>query len=166
MELTSADVQHKTFRMCWRGLDPKEVGIFLNEIAEEIQRLRSENAEQRMDFQHLQAEVKEHKEREKAIRNVLLNVHKTAEQMKANAEKEAQLITADAELKAEKILQEARERLGRINGEIAELKRQRVQLETKLRSIVDVFQRLLDHEMEEEATAAGTDNRHHNGEAI
>jgi cell division initiation protein len=146
MEWTPADIQHKTFRNSWKGFNPKEVGIFLQEVAEEIHRLRIENAEQRKDLEDLEHELNEYKEREKAIRNVLLNAHKTAEQMKANAEKEAQLIVADAELKAEKIIQGAHERLSIEKENIAELKRQHIQLEVKLRATIEAFRRLLDNE--------------------
>ncbi|MBP8645222.1 MAG: DivIVA domain-containing protein [Syntrophobacteraceae bacterium] len=150
MEWTSADIEHKEFRTCWKGLDPREVRRFLDEIAGEIQRLLGENSSLKKDVQRLEKELGEHKDREKTIRNVLLNAHKTAEQMKANAEKEIKVLVAEAELKAEKILQEAHQRLAQIHEDIAELRRQRVMLETKLRSTLETYARLLDMQKEEE----------------
>jgi len=150
MEWTSADIQHKQFRTRWKGLDPQEVQRFLDEIAQEIQRLLGENSGLKKDVQRLEKELQEYKDREKSIRNVLMNAHKTAEQMKANAEKEAKVLIAEAELKAERILQDAHQRLGQLHEDIAELRRQRVLLETKLRSTVETYARLLDMEKEEE----------------
>ena len=150
MELTSADIEHKTFRTRLKGFDRQEVEIFLHEIAEEIQRLRVKNSDQQKQLQDFGKEIHEHKEREKAIRNVLLNAHKTADQMKANAEKEARLIVAEAELKAEKILQGAQQRLDRLHTDIAEIKRQRLQMEARLRSTIEACQHLLDHNAEDE----------------
>ena len=82
---------------------------------------------------------------------MLINAHKTVEQMKANAEREARLIIADAELKAEKTLQSAHQRLAQLHQDIAELKRQRIQLESKLRSTIESYQQMLDIQKEDEA---------------
>ncbi len=80
---------------------------------------------------------------------MLFNAQKATEQIKANAEKEAKLILADAELKAEKILQTAHQRLAQLHEDIHELKRQRTQLETKLRSTIETYRQLLDMEKED-----------------
>jgi len=158
MEWTSVDIQHKSFRTRWKGLDPREVEVFLQQLAEEIQKIRTENNTLQKDLQDQTKELHEYKDREKTIRNVLLNAHKTVEQMKANAEKEAKLIIADAELKAEKILQGAHQRLAQMHEDITELRRQRIQLETRLRSTIETFQQLLNMESEEE-DESGPENK-------
>lgn len=150
MELSSVDIQHKRFRTRWRGLDPQEVESFIQQLAEEMQSARTESATLRTTLQEVEKELKDYKEREKSIRNVLLNVQKTAEQLKTNAEKEARLIVAEAELKAEKILQSAHQRLGRLHEDIAELKRHRIQLESKLRYTIETYRQLLDMDNEED----------------
>jgi cell division initiation protein len=144
------DIQHKRFRTRWMGLDPSEVEIFCRQLTEEIQHLKAEGAKLRRDLQDQEKELREYKDREKTIRNVLLNAHKTVEQMKSNAEKEAGLIVAEAELKAEKVLQGAHQRLAQLHEDITELKRHRIQLETKLRSTIATYQQLLDLEKEDE----------------
>jgi cell division initiation protein len=150
MEWTSGDVPQKHFRTCWRGLDPQEVEIYLQQLAEEIQQLKVENAALRKEVQNYDKDLKEYKDREKAIRNVLLNAHKTVEQMKANAEKEARLIVSEAEVKAERILQEGQERLSQLRIEIDGLKRQRAQMEMRFRSTIEAFQHLLEMEKDQD----------------
>jgi cell division initiation protein len=150
MNWTTVEIDHKRFRTRWMGLDAKEVEQFCRQLTEETHRLGAENDGLRKDLQEQEKELLEHKEREKMIRSVLFSVHKTAEQIKANAEKEAQLIVAEAELKAEKILQGAHQRLADLDNDIAELKRQRLQLETKLRSTLVTYQQLLDMDKEDE----------------
>jgi len=150
MKLTSTDIQHKRFRTRWLGLDTKEVQLFCQELTEEIETLKVENSGLRKDLQEQEKELREYKEREKTIRAVLLTAHKTAEQTKANAEKEAKLIVAEAELQAEKILQAAHQRLARIHDDMAELKRHRIQLETKLRATVETYQHLLNADKDDE----------------
>ena len=144
MEVTPVDIQHKHFRTGWMGYDRRQVEMFLQEVTEEIQQVKLENANLRKELRDQEKELKEYKEREKAIRNVLLNAHKTVEQMKANAEKESRLIVAEAEIKAEKVLQGAHQQLAQLRENIGELKRQRIQLETKLRSIIETYRQLLD----------------------
>lgn len=149
MEMTSVDMEHRRFRTRWRGLDPQEVEAYCRRIADDAQDLQSQNSELKKGLQEAEKELIAYKEREKSIRNVLLHAHKSAEQMKDNAGKEAKLIVAEAELEAEKILQAAHQRLARLNEDIAELKRQKIQLETKLRSTIDAYRQLLDMEKED-----------------
>ena len=52
--------------------------------------------------------------------------------------------TSDAEVKAEKILNRAHSRLSQLHEDIAELKRQRVQIEVQIRSIIDAHTKLLE----------------------
>jgi cell division initiation protein len=150
MEMTSTDVQPKRFRTCWRGFDPRQVESHLRLLTEDIHTLREENAELEKTLQGVEKELSEYKEREKAIRNVLMNAHKTVEQMKSNAEKEAKLIVAEAEIEAERILQGAHQRLARLNEDITELRRQRIQFEAKFRATLAAHQQLLDIGKEEE----------------
>jgi cell division initiation protein len=146
----ATDIQPKRFRTRWMGLDTKEVELFCQQLNEENQRLKAENCGLHKNLQEQEKELLEYKEREKAIRTVLLNANKAVEQLKANAEKEAKLIVAEAELKAEKMLQGVHQRLAQLHNDIAELKRHRIQLETKLRSTIETYQRLLDMDKDDE----------------
>lgn len=143
-------LQPKRFRTRWMGLDAKEVELFCQELNEESQRLKTENAGLYKRLQDQEKELQEYKEREKTIRTVLLNAQKAADQLKANAEKEAQLIVAEAELKSERLLQDVHQRLAQLHNDVAELKRHRTQLETRLRATLETYQKLLEMDREEE----------------
>jgi len=69
--------------------------------------------------------------------------------MKQNARKSAELVIADAEIKAEKILSRAQNRLEQLHEDIAELKRQRMQIEVQIRSIIESHSKLLEIGKEE-----------------
>ena len=150
MSWTSVEIEHKRFRTRLIGLDAKEVELFCQQLAEESRRLKLDNTGLRKDVQDQEKELQEHREREQTIRAVLFNAHKTAEQVKANADKEAKLILAEAELKAEKMLQGAHQRLAQIHDDIAELKRHRILLESKLRSTIETYQQLLNTDKEDD----------------
>jgi cell division initiation protein len=144
------DLELQSFSKRIWGYDPKEVQLYCRQMEDERLRLKAENSGLRRDLQEMEKEVREFKEREKSIRTILLNAQKTAEQLKTNAEKEAQLIVAEAELKAEKLLQGTHQRLTQLHEDIAELKRHRVQLETRLRATIETYQQLLNLDREDD----------------
>ena len=149
-----AEIEQKKFRSRIMGLDPGEVESFLQEITEEVRRLRAENENLKRDLQTQELEVRGHKEREKTIRNVLVSAQKNAEQTRANAEREARLIISEAEVKAEKMLQDAGERVHRMERDISELKRHRIQFGARVRVLMDTLRQILDEDGGEKLAAA------------
>jgi cell division initiation protein len=140
------EIEGKKFRTRLMGLDPGEVEAFLQDMAEEIGRLKAENENLKRELQTQELEIREHKEREKTIRNVLITAQKNAEQTRTNAEREAKLIISEAEVKAESLLQEANNRLVRMGQEISEMRRNRIQFGAKMRSLLDAFRQMLDED--------------------
>ncbi|MDR3570211.1 MAG: DivIVA domain-containing protein [Syntrophobacteraceae bacterium] len=138
------DFEGKRFRKRLMGLDPSDVEAFLRDLADELNRSREENENLKNDILTLDAAVKEHREREKTIRAVLVTAQKGAEQVKANAEREAKLIVSEAEVKAEGILKEANNRLIRMEQEMSEMRRNRIQFGARMRSLLDSYSQMLD----------------------
>ena len=71
--------------------------------------------------------------------------------MKDNARREAQLVIKEAEMQGEKTIEAARTAEGAIQAQISQLKRTRRQLAESLRATVDMYQRLLDQDLEADA---------------
>ena len=140
------DLEGKRFRKRLMGLDPGDVDAFLLDVSEELRQLREENANLKKDVQTLESEIKEHRDREKTIRAVLVSAQKNAEHTKANAEREAKLVISQAEVKAEQILNEAGNRLTRMEQEISEMRRNRIQFGARMRSLLDAFRQMLDED--------------------
>jgi cell division initiation protein len=144
MNLTPLDIQHQQFRIRFRGFDIHEVDRFLEQLSEAFTALQSENKELREEMRHLKLEIQGYKEREETFKRAMLNSQKVLEQMKENARKSAEVIIADAEVKAEKVLNRAHNRLSQLHEDIAELKRQRMQIEIQIRSVIDSHSKLLE----------------------
>ncbi len=140
------EIEKKTFRTRIMGFDPGEVRSFFQDIVAEFRRLKSENENLKRDLQAHELEIREYKERDRTIRNVLVSAQKNAEQTKANAEREAKLIISEAEVKAEKILEDAGNSLIRVEQEISEMKRNRIQFGAKMRALLDSFRLMLDED--------------------
>ena len=149
IKLTPTDIQHKQFRVKFRGFDIREVDGFLEETAAGFETLLDENEKLRGKTERLNLENQGYKKREEIFKRAILNSQKVLEQMKQNAQKTAERLIAEAELNAEKILNRAHGRLAQLHEDIAELKRQRMQIEVQLRAILETHTKLLDMGKEE-----------------
>jgi cell division initiation protein len=144
MNLTPLDIQQQQFRIRFRGFDIHEVDRFLEQLSGAFTALQGENKELREEIRRLKLETQGYKEREETFKRAMLNSQKVLEQMKENARKSAEVIIADAEVKAEKVLNRAHNRLSQLHEDIAELKRQRMQIEVQIRSVIDSHSKLLE----------------------
>ncbi len=144
MNLTPLDIQQQQFRVRFRGFDIREVDRFLEKMAEGFSTLQADNKNLREEIRRLKLETQGYKEREETFKRAMLNSQKVLEQMKENARKSAEVIIADAEVKAEKILNRAHNRLSQLHEDIAELKRQRMQIEVQIRSVIEAHTKLLE----------------------
>ncbi len=144
MKITPLDIQQQKFKIKFRGFDPQEVDLFLEQITDAFESLLKENEKLQEEINRLEHESQGYKNREDTFKRALLNSQKVLEQMKENAQKSAELIVAEAEVKAEKILNKAHNRLAQLHEDIAELKRQRMQIEVQIGSIVEAHTKLLE----------------------
>ena len=144
VNLTPLDIQQQKFRTKLRGFDIQEVDLFLDQMADAFESLLKENETHKEEIRRLELEIQGYKNREDSFKRALLNSQKVIEQMKENAQKSAELIIAEAEVKAEKILNKAHNRLAQLHEDIAELKRQRMQIEVQIGSVIEAHTKLLE----------------------
>jgi len=144
MNITPLDIQQQRFKVRLRGFDIREVDRFLEQVADGLAGLQNDSNNLREEIRRLKLEIQAYKEREETFKRAMLNSQKVLEQMKDNARKSAEIIIADAEVKAEKILNRAHNRLSQIHEDISELKRQRMQIEVQIRSVIDAHSKLLE----------------------
>ena len=149
MKLTPLDIQQQQFKIRFRGFDVREVDAFLEQLADDFESSQNENVSLQEEIDRLKLENQGYRQREETFKRAMLNSQKVLEQMKDNAQKSAELIIADAEVKAEKLLNRAHNRLAQLHEDIAELKRQRIQIEIQVRSILENHTKLLDLGQEE-----------------
>ena len=144
VNLTPLDIQQQRFKTRFRGFDIQEVDLFLDQMADAFESLLKQNENLKVESRRLQLEIQGYKNREDAFKRALLNSQRVIEQMKENAQKSAELIVAEAEVKAEKILNKAHNRLAQLHEDIAELRRQRMQIEVQIGSIIEAHGKLLE----------------------
>ena len=136
MRISPLDIQKHRFRQVFRGLDPAEVRSFLVSVAEQHEAVGRENAQLREHGSILREQVREHEERERILKDTLLAAQAAADQVRAQAHREADILIKEAELKADKMMEVARERIGKYEGRLIELKSLKRDLVEQVRSML------------------------------
>lgn len=144
MKMTPLDIQQQKFRTSLRGCDPREVNFFLERVADAFEDLERQNQQMNDDMRRLEQEIKGYRKREESFKKAILNSQNVIDHMKENARKESELIIAEAEVRGEKILNRAHNRLAQLHEDIAELKRQRVQIEMEISNIIESHAKMLE----------------------
>ncbi len=144
MNITPLDITQKSFRKAFRGYDAEEVEAFLGLVASEFEGLVREVTALREAGHRKDEELAEHRSRERALQETLVTAQKASDEIKEAARREAEITLSDAELQAEKIVQGAHGRFLRIVDDINELKRQRVQFEAGVKTLVESHLKLLE----------------------
>ena len=143
MKITVRDIRQKQFQKSLRGEDPDEVRSFLEEVADMCESLVRENQNLSDSLSAAQKELESHRAKEKTLQETLMAAQRIGEEMKEGAKKESDLKLAEAELISEKIIANANARLIKIMDDINELKRQRLQFESQLESLLSGHLKLL-----------------------
>ena len=157
MGVTPLVIKQKEFSTRFRGFDVQEVDNFLEEVARELESQETAMEQLRQENYRLNLENQGYRKREESMRNAMIQSQKVLDQMKENAEKSAQVTIANAEVEAEKILNRAHKRLSQLHSDITELKRQRIQLEMQISSVLESHSKLLEMTKEENKAADESD---------
>ncbi len=104
MVFTANEIRTQQFKKIIRGYDPREVDIFLNLVADEFERLTVTIHKLENEIERLKEELEDYKTKERHIRNSLVAVQKTRDQILEEARREAQFILANAEHQKDNML--------------------------------------------------------------
>jgi len=144
MALTPLDIQQQRFRIGLRGYATKDVETFLEQAANAFEDLQRETHQLADENKKLQSDIEEYQRREGTFKRALLHSQRVLDQMQENARRQAEVIVAEAETKAEKLLQHAQNRVAQLQDSIADLKRQRIQIEEEITFVIETHRRMLE----------------------
>ena len=154
MKLTPLDIRHKEFKRGMRGYADVEVDEFLDQIADEYERLFKENIDLQDRLEALEEKVAGYKRIEDTLQKTLVNAQASAEEQKQNANKQSQLILQDAELKARQLVNEAYSERQSIEQAMAKLRSAEEDFRFKFKTMIEGYLRQLQDTPE--ATAAAS----------
>ncbi len=144
MKITPLDIQQQQFKgKMFGGLDSEDVDAFLQMVSGELEDLIRENTDLKEQARRVAADMDDMKQKEGDLRETMLAAQKITEEMKANSQKEATLLISEAELQAERILVDADKKLAELKNQIQNLRREKLQFETALKSLLDTHYKLL-----------------------
>jgi cell division initiation protein len=149
MTLTPEDILQYRFNVRFRGFDVRQVDDFLEQLAGALGQLRRYNRRLRLELRRTAIALKEMKSRERTLEASLASTRQAIDQMTNNANQAADLIIRQAEVRAEKMLNRAHNRLAQLHQDITEMKRQRIQIETQIRAVIETHAKLLDASLSE-----------------
>jgi cell division initiation protein len=154
MGLTPLEIQRMRFPQKLRGCDTGEVELFLAMVADELADRLSQIEKLEHEARYYKQRLEETENREHQLQQTLLRAQKVSDEITATAKREAELTVKEAELAADRIVQQAIEQSSRIESKIAELRTLRRELQVKFKNNLDLFQRVLEAEMEDERNSA------------
>lgn len=149
MKITPLDIQQQQFKKRGGRYEAGEVDAFLEMVRLEMEDLTRINAVQGEEIKRLQAELADLRSQERLLKEAILTTQKVSEDVIALAKKRAEVVVAEAQMKSDQLLDQTRLQVERTHGEIAELRRQRVQIESQLKAILESHIKLLEVNMDD-----------------
>jgi len=108
VEITPQDVQEKQFERTKRGLDPQQVGAFLDQVAASLASRDRQIHEARTEIEALGKAVVDVRQNEEAFRLTMMAATDAKNEMLARAAESAKRIEEEARAAAELIIERAR----------------------------------------------------------
>ncbi|MBI3398481.1 MAG: DivIVA domain-containing protein [Deltaproteobacteria bacterium] len=159
MKITPIEIKEHKFKKSFLGYDKNEVNALLGVIAETIEEATKQNNKFEESIKDMTANLAEHEEREKLIRETITTAQKMVEDLKNNAKKEAELIISEARIQADDLIKKAHERAVKLQDEIYQLKRQRLEMQTSIKTILEHHANLLNMAGQEAVQGDTQDDR-------
>ena len=144
MRVTPLDIRKQEFRKAMRGLDGDEVYAFLNTVADEYEAVLSDNKNLREKIVEFESRLNEYRAMETNLRNTLVTAEKLMQEAKENARRESALIIREAEMEAEKASEGIRAHTSQLRREIFELKKNKDNYITRLKTLLDSHRKMLE----------------------
>ena len=137
MKLTPLDIHHKEFGHSIRGYHEGQVDEFLDEVADEFERLFKENIDLSERIEVANERVRSYQAIEATLNNTLLQAQRSSEEIVARAGNEADLVLRDAELKAKEIIHSALQKRQTVAAELIRIKQAEEEFRARYRSLLE-----------------------------
>ncbi|HEX9286935.1 MAG TPA: DivIVA domain-containing protein [Thermoanaerobaculia bacterium] len=148
--LTPLEIQKHRFSRKWKGLDPVEVGSFLELVAEEMEAFARDNASHQGRIRALEEENADHRERERILKETLVSAQRASEDIRGAAQSKAELIVREAEDSSERLTHNALQRAAEIEKAIHDLKIQRANVRLEIQKMLELYQQVIEMDRQQD----------------
>jgi cell division initiation protein len=141
MKLTPLDIHHKEFRHSLRGYAEDEVDQFLDEVADELERLFKENIDLSDRIEVASQQVRDFQIKESAVNSAIIAAQSAGEDMRHKARAEADALIHDAEIRAKEIIHNALSKKQQVAAELIRIKQAEEEFRGKFKTLLEQHMR-------------------------
>lgn len=146
MPFTPSEIKNKTFTQVKSGFEPKEVEDYLEQLSNEIERLKEDKAQLEKVIEDKETNIQSYKDVHQSVSEALIQAKHAGEETKAAATKEAEATVAKAKAEADKIVNDGVEKARRLSFQTEDMKRQSKIFRSRFRMLVEAQLDLLKSE--------------------
>ncbi len=137
MKLTPLDIHHKEFGRSLRGYNEAEVDEFLDQVADELERLFKENIDLSERNEMIEEKIKGYQDMERTLHNTMVSAQQSAEDIVGKARHEAEVVLKDAEVKAKEIIHNALQQKQKTQAELMRIKAAEEDFRGRFKSLLE-----------------------------
>ena len=146
MPFTPNEIKNKTFTRVKNGLEPTEVESYLEQLSNEIERLKADKQQLEKVIDDKETNINSYKEVHQSVSDALVQAQHAGEETKAAATKEAEATISKAQGQANQIVNDAIEKARRLSFQTEDMKRQSKIFRSRFRMLVEAQLDLLKNE--------------------
>lgn len=146
MPFTPSEIKNKEFTRVKNGLEPTEVANYLEQLSNEIERLKEDKKQLEKVIEDRDSNIKSYKDVHQSVSDALIQAQKVGEDTKQAATKEAEAILSKAQVQADGIVNDAIEKARRLSFQTEDMKRQSKVFRSRFRMLVEAQLDLLKNE--------------------
>jgi cell division initiation protein len=139
------DIRRKEFKSGFRGYDANQVDDFLDEVADEFERIFSENQRMSEEITSLQERLQQFEDLEASIREALVHAQQVSQDLRRNAGREAELIVREAKEQAHRILADSSGRVERVQESYEALRKAKQEFSSDFRYLLKSYLAVMDN---------------------
>ncbi|MCM3518581.1 DivIVA domain-containing protein [Staphylococcus xylosus] len=146
MPFTPNEIKNKTFTNARNGFEPTEVESYLEQLSNEIERLKEDKAQLEKVIEDKESNIQSYKEVHQSVSDALIQAKQAGEETKAAATKDAEATVSKAKAEADSIVNDAVEKARRLSFQTEDMKRQSKIFRSRFRMLVEAQLDLLKNE--------------------
>lgn len=139
MKLTPLDIHHKEFHRAMRGYSEAEVDVFLDQVADEFERIFKENLDSKEQIEKMLEKVKQYEGQEQTLQKALFMAQQAADNVQQKAAEESEVIIKDAETRALEVIEDAINQKQDLQKDIENLRKAEKEFRSKFKELLDSY---------------------------
>ena len=137
MAFTPSEIKNKSFTRVKTGFEPTEVESYLEQLSNEIERLKEDKAQLEKVVEDKETNIQSYKDVHQSVSDALVQAKQAGEETKAAANKDAEATIAKAKSEADRIVNDAVEKARRLSFQTEDMKRKSKIFRSRFRMLVE-----------------------------